>query len=303
MQKYIKMLFTLVLAFVIILSMATGVLATEQEHVHNWQKAWSDDYRHCMVCSGCQEEQTRTHSNDSAGVCTICGHTPHKHIWQYTQGKNYDYRHDLHCTQCAATSSEDHIYGNDGKCTVCGNAPPHVHQWKCDRNQAKTVYDHTVICSCGATNTERHDWEWDGKTRDAKFHRLVCQICGYALSFTHGFDNAQRCTMCGYQVPGTTESEMKPIETTPAETRPAETEPKETTPAETKPAETEPKETTPAETKPAEIAPEETTPQKVAKEDSQRSDSVWVWVVAAIVVAGSLGSAAFFLKKNHHKKK
>ena len=88
MQKHIKMSFTLVLAFAIILSMATGVLATEQEHVHNWQCAWSDDYWHCIVCSGCNEEKTTTHSNNSEGICKVCGHTPHEHVWQYTQGEN-----------------------------------------------------------------------------------------------------------------------------------------------------------------------------------------------------------------------
>ncbi len=308
MQKYIKMLFTLVLAFVIILSTATGVLATEQEHVHNWQKAWSNDHWHCMVCSGCQEEQTRTHSNDSAGVCTICGHTPHKHIWQYTQGKNYDYSHGLHCTQCAATSNEDHIYGNDGKCTVCGNAPPHVHQWKWDGNKSNYLWDHFVVCSCGEKSTEPHQFSgWDGTPGNVFGHSNACAVCGFALQDQHTYDsayyNGERCTVCGFPDQVAAKPNTKPNETTPVETKPAETEPKETTPAETKPAETEPKETTPAETKPAEIAPEETTPQKVAKEDSQRSDSVWVWVVAAIVVAGSLGSAAFFLKKNHHKKK
>ena len=329
MQKHIKMSFTMVLAFAIILSMATGVLATEQEHVHNWQCAWSDDYRHCMVCSGCQEQKTETHSKDSAGVCTICGHTPHEHIWQYTQGENYDYNHGLHCTQCAATSMEDHIYGNDGKCTVCGNSRPHEHQWEWDGNKSNNLHYHITVCSCGATSTENHLLTWNGTMGDDRGHRMICSVCGFgSFVFDHTYNpayfNGERCSICGY--PGTTVPQPKPSETTPVGTRPVETKPNETTPVETGPvepkpsetapvetgpveskpsettpvetgpAENKPNETAPVETGPAEIEPEETMPQNAAKEDLLRSSSVWIWV-ATILVAGGLGTVVFFVKK------
>lgn len=361
MQKYIKMLLTVVLAFAIILSMATGVLATEQEHVHNWvlqegglrghtlkcdgcgqtkfedhtvdsseictvcgvyyhthnwQCAWSDDQMHNMVCSGCGEEKTTTHSKDSEGVCTVCGYTPHEHIWQYN-GEYSGYSHGLRCTQCAATSMEDHIYGNDGKCTVCGQAPPHEHQWEWDGNKSNYLYIHFMVCSCGATTSDHHQLAWYGIRTD-RWHTMVCNVCGYTASYTHDFSpaffNGERCLVCGYQVQGATESETKPSEMIPEETGPAETEPVETTPAETTPVETEsaetltketessgtkPDETESAESEPTDmkLTPSETMPKNAAKEDSQRSSSVWVWVTAVIVVAGGLGTVVFFLKK------
>ena len=71
------------------------------------------------------------------------------------------------------------------------------------------------------------------------------------MSYTHGFSptffNGERCTVCGYQAQGATESETKP--------------------------------------------------QNGEKEDSQRSSSVWVWATAGLVIAGGLGTAAFFMKK------
>ena len=322
MQRHIKMLLTVVLVFAVILSIATGVLATEQEHVHNWQCVWSDDQMHNVVCSGCGEENTTTHSKDSEDVCTVCGHTPHEHVWQYTQGENYDYNHGLHCTQCAATSMEDHIYGNDRKCTVCGNTPPHEHQWEWDGKKSDYLWDHFLVCSCGAKTSEPHQrYAWDGKIGNDRSHRALCGVCGHALLFDHKYDstyfNGERCTVCGYPAQGAAKPEIKPSETTPAETRPAETKPKETTPVDTRPAETKPKETTPVdtrpaetkpketepsetkpeETKPAEIEPEETMPQKVAKEGLQRSSSVWIWVATILVVVGGLGTVVFFLKK------
>ena len=318
MQKHIKILFTMVLAFAIILSMATGVLATEQEHVHNWQCAWSDNYWHSMVCSGCNEEKTTTHRNNSEGICKVCGHTPHEHDWQYTQGENYDYNHGLHCTQCAATSSEDHIYGNDGKCTVCGNAPPHEHQWKWDGNKSNYLWDHFLVCSCGATTTEPHLLTWDGKTRDEKFHTMVCVICGYSMGYGHSLNSTsiegEKCSICGYPAQGAAEPEKNPNKTTPVNKQPAENQPKETESSETKPAETEQKETAPIEMQSAETQAKETEsaenestqsrptssetmPKNAAKEDSQRSSSVGIWVATILVVVGGLGTVVFFVKK------
>lgn len=298
-------------------------------HVHVWHCVWSDDQMHNIVCSGCGEEKTTTHSKNSEGVCTVCGHTPHEHIWQYS-GENYDYSHDLRCTQCAAVRSENHIYGNDGKCTVCGRTPPHEHQWEWDGNKSNYLGIHFLVCSCGATTAEDHRlFAWDGKTGNDHGHRMVCGVCGFdALIFDHTFDsayfNGERCTVCGYPGQGTTKPETKPIETTPKETIPAETKPKENIPVVTTPVETTPVETTPVETAPVETAPvetestetqtedtesaenestdmiptsSETMPQNAAKEDSQRTSSVWVWVAAVLVVAGGLGTVVFFLKK------
>lgn len=332
MKKRNRMLLTAVLVLAVVLNMATGVLATEEEHVHNWvlkssgsrghtmtcdgcnqskledhtidsssetctvcgfyehihnwQCAWSDDYWHCMVCSGCQEEKTLSHTKDSAGVCKVCGHMPHKHIWQYTQGVNYADSHGMHCTQCAATTIQDHIYGNDGKCTVCGNTPPHEHRWEWDSSKTSFVYDHFMICSCGATTTEPHQlFAWDGKVGNFSGHRFLCGICGFAWIFEHSYDpeyyNAERCTECGYQGQGNTVPQTKPSGNTPAETRPTESKPKETTPAETKPAESKPTETTPAVTEPAETQPIETTPAVTEPAETQPTETTPIVTEAA----------------------
>ena len=312
MQKHIKILFTIVLAFSIILSMATGVLATEQEHIHNWQCSWSDDQMHHVICSGCSEEKTATHSKDSEGVCTVCGHAPHKHVWQYTQGENYDYSHGLHCTQCAATSIEDHIYGNDGKCTVCDNSRPHEHQWEWDGNKSNYLGIHFLVCSCGATTSEDHHLVGNDTSND-KWSTVVCDVCGYTISYTHSwnpvFFDGERCLLCGYQPQGTTDSETKPSETIPEDTEPVETTPEETEPEETEPAETLTEETGSSETKPdgpetaesaptdAKPTPAETIPENDEGEDSPQGHSVWAWVTAVLVVSGGLGIVVFFVKK------
>ena len=304
MQKHTKMTLTVVLAFAIIMSMATGVLATEQEHTHDWQVAWSSDSFHCMVCSGCGEEKTTTHTKDSEGVCTVCGHTPHEHIWQYTPGENYDSNHGMHCTKCAATSTENHIYGNDGKCTVCGNTPPHVHQWEWDGNESNNLHYHITVCSCGATTSEDHRLTWNGKIGDDRGHRMICSVCGFgSFVFDHTYNsayfNGERCSVCSYSTQSATEPETKPNETIPKETKPAETTPVETMPIETMPIETTPVETESAENEPTDVkpTPTETMPQNTAKDDSQHSGSVWVWVAASLVVAGGLGAVVFLSKK------
>lgn len=333
MKKQSRMVLMAVLAFAIILSMTTGVLATEQEHTHNWQRVWSDDQFHNMVCSGCGEEKTVTHTKDSEGICTVCGHTPHEHIWQYTDGENYSYNHGLHCTQCAARSFEDHTYGDDGKCTVCGNAPPHEHQWEWDGKKSTYLNFHFMVCSCGGTATEDHRWELDGKTQTMNSHKMVCGVCGYEMRFGHSYHasvyNGERCAVCGYPGEGDTEPgnnsnqtrpegtrppETEPEDTIPVETKPAETEPEDTAPVETEPIETEPEDTTPVETTSAETQAEETesaegastqtkptsaetTPQNAAKENSQSRGSVWVLAVGSLVIVGCLGAVVFFAKK------
>lgn len=314
MQKYTKMALTLVLAFAIILSMAAGVLATEEEHTHDWQLVWSSDAFHCMACSGCGKEETTTHTKDSEGVCTVCGHTPHEHIWQYTPGENYDHNHGLHCTECATKSFENHIYGNDGKCTVCGNTPPHEHQWEWDGKKSNNLHYHITVCSCGETDVEDHILTWDGKKGDDRGHRMICGVYGFGSfvldhQYSAAYFDGERCSVCDYPSQSaagseTKPSETKPKETKPKETKPAETVPAETTPVETKPAETVPAATTPVETDPVESkptnvkpTPTETMPQNAAKDDSQYSGSVWVWVALSIVVVGGLGVVVFLSKK------
>jgi hypothetical protein len=142
---------------------------------------------------------------------------------------------------------------------------------------------------------------------------VVCDVCGYTISYTHScnpvFFDGERCSLCGYQPQGTTESETKPSETIPEDTEPVETTPEETEPEETEPAETPTEETGSSETKPdgpetaesaptdAKPTPAETIPENDEGEDSPHGHSVWVWVTAVLVVSGGLGIVVFFVKK------
>lgn len=314
MQKCMKMLLALALTFAIFLILSTEVLATQQRHVHNWQCQWSDDSFHCVICDGCGEERTTTHSNNAEGICKVCGHTPHEHIWEYTKGENYDYNHGLHCTKCAATSDEDHIYGSNGKCTVCGNGHPHEHQWKWDGKKTNDLHDHYMVCSCGATTAEDHYlFAWDGKAGDYRGHRVLCGVCKYPLIRQHVFSsedsNKERCAVCGYPDQLATVTGNKSSETATKETKPAETKPNKSTTTQTQSIETQTEETTSAQTEPTQTqmvkdestdmkpTSSKTIPNNSAQKDSPQSSSVWVWVAAALVVAGGLGTAMFFLKK------
>lgn len=350
MKRKIRWLLSLVLITLIVLDLAVVVAATDSnaeaevsaqtEHTHNWQRTSADDQFHTVVCSGCNTSQTLTHSFSAAGVCSDCGYTYHEHIWQYTQGENYDDSHGMHCTQCSAISEEDHVYGGDGKCVVCGNSPPHEHQWKWDGNKSNYLWDHFVVCSCGATTTERHNFfAWDGLAGDNYGHRELCGVCGFAWILEHRYDpayfNGKYCVVCNYPGPATTVPTVRPNETTPGETGPAGSEPNETAPAETRPAGGEPNETAPAETKPAgsdqnetssvetEIAEtqakemecveseptqsespsSETTSQNSEKKDSRHSSSIWVTGAVILAAVGGLGAVVLFLKRNPTKKK
>jgi hypothetical protein len=253
-----------------------------------------------LVCSGCQEKKTETHSEDSAGVCKICGYTPHEHTWQYN-GENYAYNHGLRCTQCATLSAEDHIYGNDGNCIVCGNAPPHEHQWEWDGNKSNYLGIHFMVCSCGERTSEPHQlFAWNGQIGNDRGHSALCGVCGFALVFEHVYDstyfNGQRCTVCGYKTnkPAETEpkptdpkptdpkptdpkptdpkpTEPKPTEPKPTEPKPTETEPVETEPSETESSATEPMESEPVETEPVETESEQTTPTETESEETTSS--------------------------------
>ena len=299
-------------------------------HEHEWHCVWSDDQMHNIICNGCGEERTSTHTKNSEGVCTVCGHTPHEHIWQYN-GEHYGYSHGLKCTQCAAISSEDHIYGNDGKCTVCGQEPPHECQWEWDGNKSNHREIHFMVCACGATTSARHDMKWNG-TYTHISHTLVCNVCGFTISYTHGYNpaiyNGERCTVCGYQGQGATGPEPNPNETTPAETKPADNKPAETKPADNKPAETKPADTLPTETQPTETTTGETTPAETVPQDTdptvaapenttaptvpETSDSAsempvtddspssgkaWIWVVSIVVILAGLSTAFILMKK------
>lgn len=305
MQKRIRILLSMMLVFSVILSLATGALATEQEHVHNWQRTKANTMFHTMVCSGCGESKTITHTFDGTECCSVCGYQVHECVWQYG-GHFYDDEHEMCCTKCDATTIEDHNYGSDGKCTVCGQPPPHIHDWKWDGKHENGRY-HTLICACGQTATEDHKIVWDGKTYNDFGHKMSCSVCRHpdiSWYYAHNIYEDGICNVCGYggkdtanppaNSTNTNTAETKAEESNTAVTKPPETGSTESSSVETKPTESIPVETQLAETK---SVATETISENAANGDLQPSSTKWIWVAAVIVAAGGLGVAVFILKK------
>ena len=82
MRKNFQILLTAVWVFTIILSMATGTFAAEQEHIHNWVVQGGGSRGHTMKCTGCGESKLEDHTVDSSEICTVCGVYYHTHSWQ-----------------------------------------------------------------------------------------------------------------------------------------------------------------------------------------------------------------------------
>lgn len=203
----LKRFTTILLAAVVILSAIPEVAATE--HAHDWQCQQADTRFHKMVCSGCGEEMSSSHTFDDTECCPICGYEVHEHIWQEVV-EIYATTHHLRCAKCDTTTSQEHSFGSNGKCTTCGCAPPHWHEWVCNGEQYLDRY-HVLECACGETKTEEHAITWDGVTRTHRVHGIVCKICGKTdTTMLHGFNkyyfNGERCRLCGYEtVPHTWE--------------------------------------------------------------------------------------------------
>ena len=73
MKKRNRMLLMVVLVFAVVLNMATGVLATEQEHDHNWVLQGGGSRGHTFICDGCGQSKLEDHTVDSSEICTVCG--------------------------------------------------------------------------------------------------------------------------------------------------------------------------------------------------------------------------------------
>jgi len=196
-------------------------------------------------------------------------------------------------------------------CLVCGDALTTNHWY--DGSYVKG--ERCIVCGYEKV---KHSWQY-GNLFDAESHKMVCLDCDSYRWEAHRANSSGKCTVCGYQVNDAVVPETKPTENGSAETEPAETEPTEMEDEETRPAESEvvgtvPTETTSEETKPAEDEPDEaetaeiectetkpavleTMSEDAAKEDSQRSSPLWIWIAVFIVLVAGLGAAVFIRKK------
>ena len=304
MQKHIKTLFTMVLAFAIILSMATGVLATEQEHDHNWVRQGGGGPRgHGFTCDGCGLTKIEDHTVDSSGNCTVCSY--HIHIWQCAWSD--DHWHCMVCSGCQEKKTVTHSKDSTGVCTVCGYTP-HEHIWQYTQGE-NYAYNHGLHCTqCAATSGEdhiygndgkctvcgnapphEHQWKWDGnKSNNIHDHVLACS-CGSKTSEPHQLfawdgktgnnrGHSALCGICGFALLFDHKYDFNGERCTvcgypdQGATVP-ETKPSETTPVETRPAESKPSETTPVETRPAESKPKETTPVETETAENQLKET------------------------------
>lgn len=286
MKKQKRIMFTLLLAFAVILSMVPLASATEAEteHEHSYQCEGYDEYFHTMVCTICGNSRTTTHTYTE--TCTVCGYTEHKHTWQFS-GETYSDQHGMKCTQCDSTTTENCTFGSNGCCTVCGQAPAHWHDFKWKGKQHSERY-HLLECDCGETSAEEHRLVWDGVNRTDSTHGVRCAICGVTRTHGHQYSNAYEngkvCIECGYGSPTHTWEYTGYYDNIYHElfcshcSRPKyephkpndegncsvcgyhvyDVNESETGPTEAKPTETEPTETKPAETKPADPKPPET---------------------------------------------
>lgn len=296
-----------------------------EKHEHIWQyNGEIGGSYHNLECTVCGIVASENHIYGEDGSCTVCGAPPpHVCQWECHGEQDSDWYHILECA-CGNTRMEDHERVWDGVhrdrethgliCRICGDVLLEVPHYYDKR------YVNGERCTYCGYETVKHSWKY-GDSCDIDRHTMVCTHCDSTRYEAHKFNSKGKCTVCGYQDPDAPEQETKPKETKPAgtepteakETKPAETEaavtePTEETPEETKPAETEatdtapteekPEETKPAETEAAETAPAETVPENAADEEVRSMGSPWIWAAAGAAIAGGLGAAVFFRKKN-----
>lgn len=293
MRTNIKRLIIMMLAFTFVLSIATGALATEEEHIHNWVLQDGSFQGHTMVCDGCGNSMLENHTLDSSGICTVCGFfVQHTHDWQFLWSD--DHWHCLTCSGCGEQKTNTHSKDSEGICKVCGYTP-HEHIWQytqgenysynhglhCTQCAAKSFEDHIYgndgKCTvCGNSPPHEHQWEWDGnKSNYLRIHFLVCS-CGASTSEHHknfawngkaGYESGHsaNCGVCGFALilehsydSAYFNGERCTVCGYPGQgTTVPQTKPGETDPVETRPAESKPNETAPVETETAETQAKE----------------------------------------------
>ena len=305
MKKRNRMLLMVVLVFAVVLNMATGVLATEQEHDHNWVLQGGGPRGHSFRCDGCGQYKSEDHTVDSSGNCTVCSY--HIHIWQRAWSDNQF--HCMVCSGCQEKKTVTHSKDSAGVCTICGHIP-HEHIWQYTQGE-NYAYNHGLHCTqCAATSSEdhiygndgncivcgnapphEHQWEWDGnKSNYLGIHFMVCS-CGERTSEPHqlfawngqiGNDRGHSalCGVCGFALvfehvydSAYFNGQRCTVCGYPGQgTTVPGTKPSETTPVETRPAESKPNETAPVETRPAESKPKETTPVETETAETQAKE-------------------------------
>lgn len=303
-----------VLVSAILLSIATGVLATE-EHTHNWVFQSSGGYGHFFSCDGCGQSKFEDHTFDSSETCTFCNFYQHTHKWQRVWSD--DQFHNIVCSGCGEEQTVTHSKDSAGICTVCGHTP-HEHIWQyngenysynhglsCTQCAARSAEDHTYgddgTCTvCGNAPPHEHQYKWDGnKSSYVGFHFTICS-CGSSSTEPHQlfawdgkmgypYGHIALCGICKFALvfehvydSAYFNGERCTVCGYPGQpTAGPGNNSGGAIPEGTRPPETEPEDTSPVETKPAETEPKDTAPVETEPTETEPEDTTTVETTSA----------------------
>lgn len=157
------------------------VLAQKLNHVHNYEKEWSEDETgHWYACKGCEvvkDFAKHTFKNACDIDCDVCGfkketgHTYDANAWETT-----DREHWAVCSVCGeASDKEKHIPGPEATeeeaqlCTVCGYeiAPKMEHTHAFGPDWQFNEENHWQNCACGEASVPApHTWDEGTEVRN-----------------------------------------------------------------------------------------------------------------------------------------
>ena len=223
--RWIALLLAVCMVFAIVLNTATGVMATEQEHEHNWVLSSSNSRYHVLGCDSCGETKYEYHTDNSSDICTVCGEHYHAHRWECLWAD--EFMHCIVCSGCQEERTTTHSKDSAGICTLCGFTPHECiweytqgenyadsHDLNCTKCAAKSMENHIYgtdgKCTvCGNSRPHVHQWEWDGqKSNHVGHHFMVCS-CGADTSESHYLftwdgqrgdhhGHTELCGVCGF---------------------------------------------------------------------------------------------------------
>lgn len=171
------------------------VITPKKEHVHNYQKHWSDDeVGHWHECSGCGDEKdyaSHTFDGPCDPTCNICGYEKENNHSYTDEWQMSKFHHWQICTLCSEESERQaHVPGPEATdttaqvCTVCGfELSPvmnHVHDF--GDTWIQTEDRHWQICECGEQSVPAsHKWD-EGTPRRNSTVLYTCTVCGLEKS-------------------------------------------------------------------------------------------------------------------------
>lgn len=216
----------------------TEVMPVSTEHAWgSWTKTDADTHK--RVCSVCAKEESEDHLYNSAWSkdsskhwhqCLVCGNQ--KDAEDHIPGAEPTETTAQTCTTCgyilkAALDHTEHQFAAEWSVDETG----HWHACSgCEEKDQFAAHDFENDCDpdcsvCAYTRETAHIYS-EAWTSDAENHWHACSGCGDAQDLQpHTMDDAQICTVCGYEnVPSTDVEESQPEDTqTPTETEPEHT--------------------------------------------------------------------------------